>query len=302
MPAMVQALTNAALMERARDALERRLAADPRDEGALLGLGDVARREGKFAQAVAAYRALHALRGDAASAWAMGAIGGEEPLGAPPGGYRAVPFVRCTSFLRPAEQEKLRVALGAGPAEFKPATVSSGFNEGCLRPEYRTALTAKRDREREIRRLFMPKLRAVLPDVASRLGVASFDDSRIDVSPTATLAGGFFRVHRDDVYDLEHPYNTRVITYAYYFHREPKPFTGGELLLYDTCLETNRFRRGTFSRIDPVYNTLVLFRSCYYHEILPVHGESDRFEDARFTVNGWVHGARDERAGCEART
>ena len=278
------------------------MAADPRDEGALLGLGDVARREGKFAQAVAAYRALHALRGDAASAWAMGAIGGEEPLGAPPGGYRAVPFVRCTSFLRPAEQEKLRVALGAGLAEFKPATVSSGFNEGCLRPEYRTALTAKRDREREIRRLFMPKLRAVLPDVASRLGVSSLDDGHVEVAFTATLAGGFYRVHRDNSDALEHPNNTRVISYAYYFHRQPKPFTGGELLLYDTCLETKRFRRGTFSRIDPMHNTLVLFPSCYYHEILPVHGESDRFEDARFTVNGWIHGVRDERAGCEART
>ena len=42
MPAIAQALTNAVLMERARDALERRLAADPRDEAALLGLGDVA--------------------------------------------------------------------------------------------------------------------------------------------------------------------------------------------------------------------------------------------------------------------
>jgi len=299
MPAIAQALTNAALMERARDALERRLAADPRDEGALLGLGDLARREGKFAQAVAAYRALHELRGDAASAWAMGAIDGEEPLGAPPGGYRAAPFVRCTSFLCPAEQERLRVALGAGPEEFKPAKVS---RRKVVRPEYRTALVAKRDRVREIRRLFMPKLRAVLPDVASRLGVSSFDDGHVEVAFTATLAGGFYRVHRDDSGDLEHPNNTRVISYAYYFHRQPKPFTGGELLLYDTCLETKRFRRGTFSRIDPVYNTLVLFPSCYYHEILPVHGESDRFEDARFTVNGWVHGARDERAGCEART
>ena len=107
MPAMVQALTNAALMERARHALERRLAADPRDEGAF-GLGDVARREGKFAQAVAAYRALHALRGDAASAWAMGAIGGEEPLGAPPG-------------RRPRGRLPWRCAVGEGRCVFRGA-------------------------------------------------------------------------------------------------------------------------------------------------------------------------------------
>ena len=97
MPAITRALTDAALLDRARDALERRLAADPRDEGALLGLGDLARREGKFAQALAAYRALHELRGDAASAWA---IGGEERLGAPPEGYGAAPFVRRTNRCR----------------------------------------------------------------------------------------------------------------------------------------------------------------------------------------------------------
>ena len=93
----------------------------------------------------------------------------------------------------------------------------------------------------------------------------------------------------------------RAISYVYYCHREPKPFTGGELLLYDTCPGTKRFARTRFSRIDPKRNTLVLFPSCYYHEILPVHCESDRFEDARFTVNGWVHGAHDEISSCEAR-
>ena len=36
MPALTRALTDAALLDRARDALERRLAADPRDEGTLL--------------------------------------------------------------------------------------------------------------------------------------------------------------------------------------------------------------------------------------------------------------------------
>ena len=297
-PAIARALTNTALMERAHDALERRLAADPRDEDALLGLGDLARREGKFAQAIAAYRALHKLRGDAASAWAIGAIGGGEPLGAPPDGCRAAPFIRRADFLRPAEQEKLQVALSAGPEAFQPATVGRKI----ARPEYRAALAAKRRPLREkIRPLFIPKLRAVLPDVAARLGVIGVDDCHVEISLTATLAGGFYRIHRDRSGDLESPYRTRAISYVYYCHREPKPFTGGELLLYDTCPGTKRFARTRFSRIDPKRNTLVLFPSCYYHEILPVHCESDRFEDARFTVNGWVHGARDEISSCEAR-
>ena len=289
MPAITRALTDAALLDRARDALERRLAADPRDEGALLGLGDLARREGKFAQAIAAYRALHEIRGDAASAWAIGAIGGEERLGAPPEGYGAAPFVRRTNFLGAAEQRKLRVALGVGPEEFNPAKVTGRKLE---RPEYRSALVAKRRTLREVRPWFMPRLRAVLPDVATQLGVPRCNDGRVEIALTATLAGGFYRVHRDDSNDLANPDSTRAISYVYYCHREPKPFAGGELLLYDTCPATKRFRKETFSRIDPMHNMLVLFPSCYYHEILPVRG-GDRFEDARFTVNGWVHGPRE---------
>ena len=287
-PAITRALTNDALIERARDALERRLAADPRDQGALLGLGDLARREGRFAQAIAAYRALHELRGDAASAWAIGAIGGEERLGAPPEGCGAAPFVRRTNFLCPAEQRKLRVALGVGPEEFHPAKVTRRKLE---RPEYRAALVAKRGLLREMRPWFMSRLRAVLPDVAAQLGVPRCNDGRVEMALTATLAGGFYRVHRDDSNDPENPDSTRAISYVYYCHREPKPFAGGELLLYDTCPATKRFVAGRFSRIDPIHNTLVLFPSCYYHEILPVRGV-DRFEDARFTVNGWVHGPR----------
>ena len=291
MPAITRALTDTALLDRARDALERKLAADPRDEGALLGLGDLARREGKFGQAIAAYRALHELRGDAASAWAIGAIGGEERLGAPPEGYGAAPFVRRTNFLGAAEQQKLRVALGVGPEEFHPAKIYKGKLE---RPEclVRAALVARRRTLREVRPWFVPRLRAVLPDVATQLGVPRCKRWRVEISLTATLAGGFYRIHRDKSNDPANPSSTRAISYVYYCHREPKPFAGGELLLYDTCPATKRFRKETFSRIDPMHNTLVLFPSCYYHEILPVRGV-DRFEDARFTVNGWIHGPRE---------
>ena len=299
-PAVARAVTNAALMDRARDALERRLAADPCDEGALLGLGDLARREGRFAQAIAAYRALHKLRGDAASAWAIGAIDGEEPLGAPPEGLRAAPFALRADFLCPAEQEKLHVATSAGAEAFESAKIS---RKGLLeRPEYRLALVAKRSLLHEIRPWFTARLRAVLPDVAARFGVSRVNDRDIEVSLTATPAGGFYRIHRDDSDDPEDPDRTRAIGYVYFCHREPKPFAGGELLLYGTCPATRRFAAGRFSRIDPVRNTLVLFPSCYYHEILPVHCESGRFEDARFTVNGQIYGRRDERAGGEART
>ena len=295
-PAITQALTSTVLQERARTALLRKLAADPRDQDALLGLGELSRRAGEFAQAAAAYRALHELRRDPASAWSLGAIGAGQPLSAPPEGFHAAPFVRLTNFLRPEEQRKLRVALSAGRDEVELATTMDRT------PDFRKALLVKGRRRRETRSWFVPKLRAVLPDVAARLGVFLPQRRQVDLSLTATLPGGFYRVHRDVSDDPDNPNFGRVVSYVYYCHSEPKSFAGGELLLYDTCLATRRFRQGAFSRIDPAHNTLVLFPSGYYHEILPVYGESDRLRDARFTVNGWVRGDHFEPAVGEART
>ena len=36
-------------------------------------------------------------------------------------------------------------------------------------------------------------------------------------------------------------------------------------------------------------NSLVFFPSDYFHEVLQVHAHGDAFENARFTVNGWLH-------------
>lgn len=295
-PAITRALTSTVLQERARTALRRKLAADPRDQDALLGLAELSRRAGEFAQAAAAYRALHELRRDPASAWSLGAIGAGQPLSAPPEGFHAAPFVRLTNFLRPEEQRKLRVALSAGRDEVELATTVD------LAPDFRKALLVKGRWRRETRSWFVPKLRAILPDVATGLGVFLPQRPQVELSLTATLPGGFYRIHRDVSEDPDHPNSGRVVSYVYYCHSEPKSFAGGELLLYDTCFATRRFRQGAFSRIDPAHNTLVLFPSGYYHEILPVYGESDRLRDARFTVNGWVHGDCVEPAVGEART
>lgn len=294
-PALTHALTNEALLKQAHIVLERKLAANPRDAKALLGLGEIYRREGKFPQAIAAYRALQKVQRNAAWPWVIGAIGGGKLPEKPPQGQHAAPFVRQPNFLSAEEQRKLRMVLDVGPSAFEPARVSAKSKK---RPDIRTALESTRTPVRQVRPWFMPRLRTILPDVAARFRRPFGADANIEITLTATLSGGFYGVHRDDApNDTDDPAATRTISYAYYFHRDAGAFTGGELLLYDSCLDdidiastgtTKRFSTA-FSRIDPVHNTLVLFPSCYYHEILPLRGDSDRFQDARFTVNGWVH-------------
>ena len=75
--------------------------------------------------------------------------------------------------------------------------------------------------------------------------------------------------------------------------REPKRFSGGDLLLYDTDLEADSGRRTAFSRIEPLQNSLVVFPSGYLHEVTSVECVTDDFGDGRFTVKGWLL-SRDE--------
>ena len=82
----------------------------------------------------------------------------------------------------------------------------------------------------------------------------------------------------------------RKLSYVYYFYRDPRPFAGGDLLLYDAT-DAGRKPRAAFSRIDPTRNSIVFFPSDCWHEIIPV-ACGDEPEDGRFTVNGWIHPRR----------
>ena len=291
-PGLTHALTSDALAAQARTTLERRLAANPSDPTALLSMGRLLRREGEFPQAIAVYRTLHAIQPDAALAWLIAAIGGARQPDDAPEGYRAAPFVCLENFLSAQEQERLRIAWESDDDDaYNPAKVTQK-DGGVVATDVRTALESERPLVRKVRPWFMPKLRAVLADVATRLGVRCFDEHNVEVTITATPSGGFFAAHQDNARRRDDPSYTRTISYVYYFHREPKAFAGGELLLYDTCFDAAhaaRYSGISFSRIEPMRNTLVLFPSDYYHEILPVRGDSSLLQDARFTVNGWVH-------------
>ena len=103
---------------------------------------------------------------------------------------------------------------------------------------------------------------------------------------TAHNDGDFFKVHRDSG-DQETA--ARELTFVYYFHREPKGYTGGELLLFDPRLvDGGLVKADSFSVIEPRNNSMLFFPSRCDHEVLAVHCPSEKFADSRFTVNGWV--------------
>ncbi|MER5728904.1 2OG-Fe(II) oxygenase [Streptomyces sp. NPDC002138] len=82
------------------------------------------------------------------------------------------------------------------------------------------------------------------------------------------------------------------MTYVYFFHREPVPFTGGRLRFLETRLVDGQPIPGpAVAEIEPRQNSVVFFPSFHYHEVETVSCPSRRFTDSRFTVNGWFRSA-----------
>ena len=136
-------------------------------------------------------------------------------------------------------------------------------------------------------RMIVDRLLSCLPRILQKWGRDPFRVSRVESQTTASNHGDFFRCHSDNAAD---EVASREITFVYFFHREPKQFTGGELRIYDSRRENESYvPTANYRTIVPEQNQLVLFASGLSHEITPVDCPSGQFADSRFTVNGWIH-------------
>ena len=279
------------LQDLAAAALERTLAADPGNAHALWKLAEIHRRQGDFAAARGLYRRLRTRGPDRRkAAWLHRELGGDGPQEAAPGGLWPAPFVWMRNFLAPGECDRL-LALGAARREcFTPAGVG---DPSALRvdPGVRITLEADPRTMEEGRPRIGPKIRSVLPDVLARLGMPGLDHwYSIDMGMRVYLGGGFYRAHSDSRSMGHRP---RVLSFVYFFHREPRRFSGGDLLLYDTDVDTYAWTCTAFSRIVPLRNSIVFFPSACWHQVCPVQCETDDFGDGRWAVNGHVSRCED---------
>ena len=272
------------LLDQAETALRRTLALRPDDVPTLVRLGAVQRGKGDLAVALETYQRVTGLcPGHPEASW-LGAVlsGSALPDGLAPEGTAPVPFVRMTDFLPRERCDDLLAEVVAERERFVPAKVGDGEVD----LDMRHALVAPPRIRRKVRSWFVPRLRGVVESVLARLpAVCDLGAYRVELDVTAHLNGHFFKVHRD-WNEKRTPH--RRISYAWYFHREPRRFSGGDLLLSDTDRETERYVPGAFTRIDPQHNSIVFFPSGCWHQITPVHGGGDDFGDGRFTVNGWL--------------
>ena len=279
-------LTNS-LLERAEAALQRTVAAAPHDAAALLRLGDVQRGRGRLGEALQCYRQVLSLRpGDSKASWLAAVLSGKalpEALADAP-----APFVRRTDFLPPPRCSQLLAFAQTNREQFKPAAIGPYRR---VDASVRKLLVEHRATQREVQPWFEVRLRDAFPEVLARLRMPEPREYSVEMSMSAYLHGDFSTKHIDNVGE---PFRTRTLSFAYYFHRRPRRFVGGDLLLHDTNDPAS-----TFTRIEPEYNSIVFFPPWRLHEITAVEEPSaggargavrshEPFGDARLAIHGWL--------------
>jgi hypothetical protein len=200
------------------------------------------------------------------------------------------PFPPChqyRDFLDAAEHSALLEWAIANAGRFKPARLVGNV----LDPGRRIA-----ERLNDLgphRPVLERRLKEALPDIFRRTGSKPFEVEFFELEVAAHGDGAFFAHHSDmsigkDRKPLggdETGTQDRLISAVYYFHREPKRFSGGTLRLYRLG---DHSASGDYVEFEPEQNSLVVFPSWVRHEVRPVSCPGCGFEDYRFAVNAWL--------------
>lgn len=279
--ALLARMTQPAVLEQFLAGLEARLTSQ--DRAGQLRRASLLRGLGRWAEAGAVYRDLLASDPSDRIAQAGAAIFAGAPL--PEGAQGPTPFVQLADVFSADQQERLWQSLTAESASLTPAGVYSGGTQPRVDGETRVAQLL--ERADSVRAWFLPWLEEVIvrANILPRLGLAPFAVGKRELQVTGHSDGGFFSVHSDASANPAAPTWARHVTFIYYFHRLPRRFTGGDLLLFDPPSSGDL----SFARIDPTHNTLVFFQSNQLHTVTPVQSPSPDPLDGRWTVNGWLH-------------
>ncbi len=189
------------------------------------------------------------------------------------------------AFLPDELHGRLLAFAQARKAAFRPTSVRRG-EQGVIDHAVRQSLRCDGGLG-PFEEAFTAAVHACVPELCDVLGVAPFAIAKTELELAAHGDGGFYKVHFDTfTQDARLTADSdRVISAVYYFYRQPKGFSGGELQLH-------RFGGGLAEKLEPLDNRLVSFASISPHEVLPIACPGGEFADYRFAVNCWLHRAR----------
>ena len=131
-------------------------------------------------------------------------------------------------------------------------------------------------------------LLAKASDLIASLGLTPFKPTGVELELVAHGDGGYYKRHIDLFTGPEERSgrgDDRMVSVVYYLHKEPKPFSGGELRLYP---HPDPSKAEISVDIAPAHGKAVAFSTWLAHEVLPVQCSSGHFSDSRFAINCWI--------------
>jgi SM-20-related protein len=197
----------------------------------------------------------------------------------PLGRITPAPYIRVPDFLTKEEN----AAVMAFAMRKEPEFTASGVESGVLDYRHSQVLMKLNDLGVD----FEGRLREVLPDAANYFGMHLPEDYRLEMQMTVHGDSDYFKIHNDNATPRT---AARFLTYVYYFSREPRPFSGGQLRLYDDSQvdPSSWVPVASYAEIAPQNNMLVFFPSRCFHEVMPTVRQTEEFANGRFTINGWI--------------
>jgi SM-20-related protein len=168
-------------------------------------------------------------------------------------------------------------------ARFEKTSVKRADGEG-PDPSFRVSSNLRewRPMRIEVKR----RMRELFPALLSEVGSPPFELYTIELELVAHGDGAFFGRHIDTYTGLVADVGyQRVLSAVYYFHFQPKAFSGGALRLF--ALAAPAGKDVEFLDIEPEHDTLVVFPSWVPHEVRMVSCPSGSFVDSRFAINCW---------------
>ena len=194
----------------------------------------------------------------------------------PKSGIERAPYIRIPDFLTEQENHAvLDYAIRKEP-DYQGSKVETTV------PDHRRSRVLMRLDDLSVD--FAARILDIVPDALTYFGFPLVSEPKLEIQLTTHNEGGYYRIHNGTPSTA-----TRVLTYVYYFHRQPVAFQGGQIRLYDSRVEFGRARpTESFAEISPQNNMLLLFPSRLMHEVLPTYCSSRMFGDGRFTLNGWL--------------
>lgn len=200
----------------------------------------------------------------------------------------APPHALIRDFLTDAERERVLAFTLAHAEAFQNSGVHEAPSHGFAPPSYRIRRSRVLDGPANgaMAAMMMPKLEELMPKLWPRLEIDPVPFNSMECQITAHGDGDFFAVHTDNgTPEIAH----RQISYVYYFHREPKQFSGGHLRLFHTLFQGGYGKCGRIAaEIDPPHNGLMVFPTFIFHEVAPIRCASAAVTDQRLTLNGWL--------------